>query len=126
MNTALQRSIFKSPNTHSVGEGKANATFTLTDVAIVFLGETAAEAGVSRNRWIRDAIAMKAAAQRTAKALALKAAIKAQERGVVCSIIAVLFVGFVEVRAWGSGDPIQFRAACVVRTVKGGKREDIA
>lgn len=115
--------LFKSPNTHSVGEGKRNGTFTLSDIAYELLTEAVAETGESKNHWIRDAIAMKAAAQRTAKALALKAAIAAQDRAAVCSLIAIFFIGWIEVHSWTTGEDAEFRRAKVVRTAKGARRE---
>lgn len=116
-----------SPLTHSVGPGKLNRNVTLTDVADRLLAEVAAESCASVNRFIREAIALKAATLKTGKALALKAAIAAQDRHVVCSLLALIFIGFIEAKVWAGGDSEEFRRARgkgrIVRTVRLGGRE---
>lgn len=124
MNTAtLEKRC--SPLTRPVGPGKLNRNVTLTEAADKLLAEVAAESSESVNRFIREAIALKAATLKSGKALALKAAIAAQDRAAVCSLVAAFFVGFIEVNSWRPGvDEVEFRRARVVRTVK-VKREDL-
>lgn len=116
MNTLAKK---HSPFTHSVGAGKYNATVTLSEQADELLAKVADELGESRNCFIRQAIALRAATIRTGKALALKAAIAAQDRHAVYSLIAAIFIGAIEVRSWVSGDDApEFRRARVTRTAR--------
>lgn len=108
-----------SSKTKSLGPDKVNRPVTLTIHADELLAGVAAELNESVNRFIREAIALKAATLKTGKALALKAAIAAQDRHVVCSILACAFIGFIEVQSWRSGDDApEFRRARVTRTAR--------
>jgi hypothetical protein len=83
-----------SPFTHSVGAGKVNITCTVTEDGDDLLTQLAREIGESKNVFLRKAIAMRAATIKTGKALALKAAISAQDRQVICSALLLPVVLF--------------------------------
>lgn len=118
MNTALKR---LSPLTHDVGPNKANRSVTLTLDAIKALEDEARQAGVNVNAWFRQAIF------KNAKSAALRMAVAAQDRHVVCSLLALMFIVGIEVRSWQSHEEVEFRRPRVVRSVKGArKNEEVA
>lgn len=110
----MTSTIYKrySPKTRSVGMGKLNRNVTLTLEAILELEKEALAAGESVNQWLRKSIYMRA------KSVALKAAIVAQDRHVVCSLLAGVMILGIQVRAWVTGDVPEFRRTRIVRTVR--------
>lgn len=83
-----------SPNTRPVGPGKINRCVTMPDRAEAIIVDMARDAHTSVNELLRQLIVAGAATTKSARALALKAAMRAQRPLVLVFALVLPFLSF--------------------------------
>lgn len=106
--------------TNAIPAGTSNLSTNVPREWVKLLGRAACSEDRSTGDLTRELIELGARVKSAALAAALAAT---KNRHVACSIAAIFFIGFIEVRSWATGEEAEFRRAKVVRTAKGARRE---